>query len=268
VRAQTIVAILLALGSPALANPPPSADARQAAEEGRRAYNLSRWQEAITEFEKAYQISGDPAFLFNLGQAHRQLGHGQEALRLYHAYLREQPNGPNREVAQKQIADLKAQNWHDPFDDRPAATARPAASAPPPVAGSSAPLAPPIKLDVAAPPPEAPAPVITASATVSAPPLAPTPLPRWLPLAGVVTTIALATVAIVYGLSGSNHYNDLASSCGQTAAGCTTAQIDGVKSSDRTATLFWILAGVAAAGTGATVFVNTRSAGVSALWRF
>lgn len=266
-RAKTVVALLLTLGSPALAQPPPIADARQAAEDGRRAYNLSHWQEAITDFEKAYKLSGDPAFLFNLGQANRQLGQGHDALRLYHAYLREQPNGPNREVAEKQIAELKAQNWHDPFDDRPAPGQSPPTSAPQPV-GSAPETKLTIKMDVAARPPEMTAPEITASATVSARPRATTPLPRWLPLVGAATTIALTTVAIVYGLSGSSHYNDLASSCGQTATGCTSAQIDDLKTREHVATVFWILAGVAAAGTGTAIYVNTREAGVSALWRF
>src|SRR4029079_4228590 len=39
--------------------------AAHAAENGRRAYNLSHWDEAIAGFEKAYQLSGDPALLFN-----------------------------------------------------------------------------------------------------------------------------------------------------------------------------------------------------------
>src|SRR5262245_6739741 len=103
--------------------------AREAAENGRRAYNLSRWDEAVAQFEKAYQLSGDPALLFNMAQAHRQAGHGNEAVRFYKTYLREQPNGPNREIAEKQLNELLAQNWRDPADaSNPAA--RPTAPAP------------------------------------------------------------------------------------------------------------------------------------------
>jgi hypothetical protein len=89
-----------------------------------------------------------------------------------------------------------------------------------------------------------------------------------LPLAGAIATVALMTSAIVYGVSASHRYDELASSCGQTTSGCPPADIDGVRSKDRTATTLWILTGVVAAGTGVAVVVNTRAAGASALWRF
>lgn len=100
----------------------------------------------------------------------------------------------------------------------------------------------------------------------SAPPRA--PLPRWLPITGAAVAVGLMTGAIVYGLSGSSQFDSLRGSCGQTTAGCTSAQIEGVKARDRTATVLWVLAGVVAAGTSVSVYVNTRAAGVAALWRF
>ena len=259
--------------------------AREAAETGRRAYNLNHWDEAVAAFEKAYQLSGDPALLFNLAQAHRQAGHGNEAVHFYKTYLREQPDGPNREIATKQLNELQAQNWHDPFDTPesgaratapPPAVARP--TAPPP--SSSVVVVPPPGPAAAspapvAPPPAAASPAVAPSASdapvVVAPQPAPprrTPLPRGLPLAGAVATVALMSAAIVYGVSASSRYDELASSCGRTMAGCAPSDINQIRSQDRTATVLWIATGVVAAATGVAAFVNAREAGVSALWRF
>jgi tetratricopeptide (TPR) repeat protein len=273
--------------------------AREAAENGRRAYNLSHWDEAIAGFEKAYQLSGDPALLFNLAQAHRQAGHGNEALHFYKTYLREQPGGPNREIAEKQLNELQAQNWYDPFETGPPPPARfpppPSASArpvaPPPAAPATParatddwpPPAPPRATDewpppaaagsslTVVPPPASATPATTDAPVVVSPPAGParrTPLPRWLPLAGAAATVALMTGAIVEAVSASKRYDDLSSSCGQTAAGCAAGDIDAVRSRDRAATALWIATGVVAAATGVSAYVNARAAGVSALWKF
>jgi tetratricopeptide (TPR) repeat protein len=240
VRTVAIIAVLL-LAAPASAQTGEEA-ARQAAEGGRRSYNLGQWPEAIAEFEKAYRLSGDPALLFNLAQAHRRAGHTSEAMGFYKAFLREQPMSENREVAEKQLKELSAQTGvqQPPPVVEPAALAHTAAAPALTIAASSP-----------APPPEAQ-----------------TPLPRWLPLAGAAVTLAATASAIAYGVSASNRYDDLAASCGNTAPGCTAAQIDEVRSRDRTATILWIVAGVIGAGTGITAYVNARAAGVSALWRF
>jgi len=241
--------------------------AREAAENGRRAYNLSHWDEAVADFEKAYQLSGDPALLFNLAQAHRQAGHGNEALHFYKAYLREQPAGPNREIAEKQLNELQAQNVHDPSDAPKPTVPPPAQAAPAPAPPTPAPVAP-------APPPALTSPSAVPAArdtpVVVAPP-APahgTPLPRWLPLAGAVTTVALAGVAAAVGLSASHRYDDLAMSCGRTPEGCAASDVAAVRSRDHIATGLWIAAGVVGVGTGVAIVVNTHEAGVSALWRF
>jgi hypothetical protein len=78
----------------------------------------------------------------------------------------------------------------------------------------------------------------------------------------------LVTGAIATGLSASSRFDSLHGSCGQTAAGCTPDEIDGVRSRDRIATALWVLAGLFATATGVSIYVNTREAGASALWRF
>lgn len=81
-------------------------------------------------------------------------------------------------------------------------------------------------------------------------------------------TAALAVAAVATGMSSNSRYDSLKSTCAQTPAGCTADQIGVVRSRDQTANVLWALAGVSAVGTGVTVFVNTREAGVSALWKF
>src|SRR5690348_7307657 len=86
VKAIVWLFVLVLAGTSAQAAPPDST-ARTAFEDGRTAYNLGRWQEAIDAFEKAYRLSKDPALLYNIAQAHRQAGHLGEAITIYRAFL-------------------------------------------------------------------------------------------------------------------------------------------------------------------------------------
>lgn len=282
-----VVAGVLALrATPALAEPSPG-DAREIAEMARRSYNLGRWLEAIDGFERAYQMTGDPALLFNLAQAHRQLDHVPEALRFYRSYLRERPNGPDRAIAQEQIAELERRR---PPAARPPAVPLESATAPvagppppvvvpppPPPAASgpvepaATPVTPPPLATVPLPAPaETPPATTTPATTVTTAPLAAPdpPLPRWVPWVGAGLAVTLASTAAVVGLSSNTRFNELESSCGQTSAGCAGADIDAVRSRTRTANILWVAAGALTVATGVGVYVNTREAGLSGLVRF
>jgi hypothetical protein len=239
--------------------------ARESSERGRRAYNLGKWQESVEEFERAYQLSGDAALLFNLGQAHRQLGHRSESLRFYRAYLREMRDGPNREVAEKRIKELEGDKRHDPLDEN-------AVSAPPPTSPLPETVSPPMKVMPAASPtnrvddlPSAKTDEKSSTIEVTSPSR---PLPRWLPIVGTAATVVLIAGAITSGLSGSSRYDELSKSCGQTAAGCSSSQIDGVKFRDHLATALWVVGGLVGSATGIAIYVNGREAGVSTALAF
>jgi hypothetical protein len=75
-------------------------------------------------------------------------------------------------------------------------------------------------------------------------------------IAGAAATGALAAGAIAFAVSGDNLYNNLKSSCGNTILGCSQSQIDGVKTRDRAATAFWVLAGAAAVVTSVVLIVR------------
>jgi tetratricopeptide (TPR) repeat protein len=72
-------------------------------------YDLGRYDEAIKEFEAAYQLKNDPAFLYNLAQSYRQAGNHERALHFYKTYLRYVPKAPNRADIEERIKTLEQQ---------------------------------------------------------------------------------------------------------------------------------------------------------------
>ncbi len=75
---------------------------------GAKLYNLGHFQDAIGDFEKAYDLDPSPIFLFNIAQSHRQLGNKERALFFYRRYLEQAPKAANREDVERRIKDLQA----------------------------------------------------------------------------------------------------------------------------------------------------------------
>jgi hypothetical protein len=107
-------------------------------EKATRAYDVQKYNEAVDEYQKAYEIGGDPAMLYNVAQSYRLADQLTDALRFYRRYLQRSPNARNRDDVERKIADLEKT-----VEDRRKAAA---ATAPPPVTP-----APPVT-----PPPPAP----------------------------------------------------------------------------------------------------------------
>src|SRR5262245_19722258 len=70
-----------------------------------RAYDLQKYLEAIDEYQKAYEISGDPPMLYNIAQAYRLADQPAESARYYRRVLQRMPNAKNREDVERKIAD-------------------------------------------------------------------------------------------------------------------------------------------------------------------
>ena len=70
-----------------------------------RAYDLQKYPEAIDEYQKAYEISGDPPMLYNIAQAYRLADQPAEAARYYRRFLQRMPNARNRDDVERKIAD-------------------------------------------------------------------------------------------------------------------------------------------------------------------
>src|SRR5262252_5295625 len=58
---------------------------------GTTEYNLGHFDEAIKSFESAYELEHQPILLFNIAQAHRQMGNNERAIFFYRRYLENAP---------------------------------------------------------------------------------------------------------------------------------------------------------------------------------
>ncbi|HEY1557693.1 MAG TPA: tetratricopeptide repeat protein [Kofleriaceae bacterium] len=76
---------------PAVARADARSEADGHARRGIALYNLGKYEDAIAEFEEAYQLFQSDALLFNLAQAHRKLEHCERALEYYHLFLAGHP---------------------------------------------------------------------------------------------------------------------------------------------------------------------------------
>jgi len=82
--------------------------ARRLYESATRKYDTGRFDDASVDFQKAYDLTGDPALLFNIAQSHRLAGHAEKALFFYRSYLRREPTARRGEIEQW-IAELTEQ---------------------------------------------------------------------------------------------------------------------------------------------------------------
>jgi tetratricopeptide (TPR) repeat protein len=97
--------IVLAAGTARAQDKPvdPKVAAKEHYTRGTSFYDLGRYDEAIKEFEAAYQLKNDPAFLYNLAQSYRQAGNHEQAVHFYKTYLRYVPSAPNRADIEEKI---------------------------------------------------------------------------------------------------------------------------------------------------------------------
>ena len=144
-RLVIATALLLVLATPSRAQPNPEATAQAKAryETGVLKYNVGDFASALENFKAAYELHPDPALLFNIGQSHRLLGHTQDAIYAYRAYLRELPDAPNRDEVERLRAGLEQEQAQRKAaasaTSAPAAATAPAAE---PLVVASAPAAP------------------------------------------------------------------------------------------------------------------------------
>src|SRR6478736_7599423 len=69
-----------------------------------RAYDLGKYQEAVEQYQKVYEIDGDPVMLYNIAQAYRLNDQPQEAIHFYRRYLQRAPEARNRDDVERKIA--------------------------------------------------------------------------------------------------------------------------------------------------------------------
>jgi tetratricopeptide (TPR) repeat protein len=77
-------------------------------ERGEKLYALTRFSEALDEYQRAFDAQPIPDFLFNIGQCYRNVGDYDAAIFSYQKYLKLAPAAPNREQVEQLISDLAA----------------------------------------------------------------------------------------------------------------------------------------------------------------
>jgi hypothetical protein len=75
--------------------------------EGNQHYSLGEFDQAMASYSLAYRLKPLPAFLFNIAQCHRKLGHYKEAIAMYQNYLVGVPDASNKDVVESLIKEAK-----------------------------------------------------------------------------------------------------------------------------------------------------------------
>jgi hypothetical protein len=127
--------------------PSQKAEMKSLYERATRAYDVGKYAEAIEEYQKAYEIGGDPPMLYNIAQAYRLNDQPGEAVRFYRRYLQRAPQARNREDVERKIAELEKQieerrKQQAAVTPPPAPAPTPSSTpAPAPIVGPPAPVA-------------------------------------------------------------------------------------------------------------------------------
>lgn len=205
-----------------------------------RAYDLGKYQEAVDEYQKVYEIDGDPVMLYNIAQAYRLNDQPQESIHFYRRYLQRSPEARNKEDVERKITAMEKL-----IEERRKAAAL---VAPPPPKPETKP--------VAVPEPVLPPPVTTP--VVVAPPPPPPPPQRsttrlvvgWSMVGVGVASIA---VAIVEGIKAKNRGDYLTSHQNMTGTGTSPpfdANYQNIQSEGQTANIVAIVCGIAGTAVG------------------
>ena len=81
---------------------------------GEKLFALGRFDDALAEYQAAFEAYSLPEFLFNIGQCHRNLGSFDEAIFSFRKYLRLKPDAANRDATEELIAELEAERARNP----------------------------------------------------------------------------------------------------------------------------------------------------------
>jgi tetratricopeptide (TPR) repeat protein len=195
-------------------------------QKGMKSYTLGRFEDAIEEFEKAYELRQEPIFLYNIAQSHRQNNNPQRAIFFYRRYLEADPNAKNRAETEKRISDMES-DLNQKAESAAATVPTAPPSAPPP---ATPPAAAPLS-------PQVTQPVLPVQAQAAAP----ASTGRGLRIAGI-TVGALGVAGVVTGVFFGVHANSL-----HDEATSGTYDDSKYQDSETFRTLQWVSVGVGAA---------------------
>jgi tetratricopeptide (TPR) repeat protein len=121
-----------AVGTAARADDADPDQAREHYTVGLHAFDLGKYDEAISEFQEAYRFKEASGLLYNIAQAYRLSHRPKEALDFYQQYLARKPDAPNRSEVLAKIDRMQAllEDNKEVAADSAAATAAPSATIP------------------------------------------------------------------------------------------------------------------------------------------
>jgi tetratricopeptide (TPR) repeat protein len=89
------------------AEDPAMRSAKRHYDRGEKLFALGKFDEALDEYQKAFDAKPLPGFLFNIGQCYRNLGDYDQAIFSFKKYLKLDPSAPNKDKVDKLIEELE-----------------------------------------------------------------------------------------------------------------------------------------------------------------
>jgi len=89
---------------------------------GHRLFRLSRYEEAVAAFRRAYEVKADARLLYDIAECYRELGAVDQALFYYDRYLAGWPDAFDRADVEEKVIELEARRGN--VTPRPVASAR------------------------------------------------------------------------------------------------------------------------------------------------
>ena len=214
-RAVVVGLVVLAAASSARAAGENVEQAKAYFKAGVDAYDQGKYEVALREFQHAHALSHSPALYFNMAGCEEHMDHFQAAGLLLRQYLIEKPDADDKANVELRIKSLEERDERLHKMNEPGPEVKPMPATLTPVAATEKPK-PHLKY-------------------------------TWVML-GVTGVVGVTAIGL--GAYTVAHHSDLKNGCGNTATGCTTSQINGLKS---TAVATDVLIGVTAAAAVATV---------------
>jgi tetratricopeptide (TPR) repeat protein len=112
VRLLLLLTVCFAVAAPARvahADDPATRTARRHFERGETLFAVGKFDEALDEYQTAFEAKPLPGFLYNIGQCYRNLGDLDQAIFSFRKYLKLQPDAENKEAVERLIQDLEDQ---------------------------------------------------------------------------------------------------------------------------------------------------------------
>lgn len=224
------LSLSFSLVKPSFAQADPDELARRHFESGAAYFEQAEYEEALREFQKAYELSKRPQILRNISVVEERVGNIAGAVAALDEYLLMAPNDPDVDTVRIRRDNLKKRLEEE-------------AAAPPVVAPDPTP--PPPKEPAKPPPPrEDPGPLTFDDGEFADEDSGPSLVPAYV----LITVGALAGAGSgVTGYLAKSKHQELKDGCGATAQGCTDADVASGQTLALTST---VLTGVAVVGIG------------------